>query len=181
VAVWENDGQGTLTEHVVDREKESHLGAQAVDIDGDGDLDIVSIAWDDYTKIHLWRNDAVTSAPTPTSTPIIRIRTVSSGENGMMPELRVPKIFTDTKSRRIVVTYASPELRVYIDDMQDGRIIPLAPGITMLRTMFYFLPAQPWSIPLRELNIRIYEAIYFAILLLPSGIVLILGTFTTKA
>jgi hypothetical protein len=24
-----------------------------------GDLDIVSIAWDDYRFLHLWRNDAV--------------------------------------------------------------------------------------------------------------------------
>jgi len=25
---------------------------------GDGDLEIVSIAWDDYRYLHLWRNDA---------------------------------------------------------------------------------------------------------------------------
>jgi hypothetical protein len=55
--VFENDGKGNFTEHIVDRGKESHLGARVADMDGDGDLDIVSAAWDDYRYLHLWRND----------------------------------------------------------------------------------------------------------------------------
>ncbi len=58
LAVWENDGNGNFTEHVVSSGKESHLGAQVSDLDGDDDLDIVSIAWDDFQYLHLWRNDA---------------------------------------------------------------------------------------------------------------------------
>jgi hypothetical protein len=57
--IWENDGRGHFTPRIVDREKESHLGAQLVDLDADGDLDIVSIAWRDYQYLHLWRNDAL--------------------------------------------------------------------------------------------------------------------------
>lgn len=57
--VWENDGKGNFTEHIVDEGKESHLGAQVFDMDNDGDLDILSIAWDSYRYLHLWRNDAV--------------------------------------------------------------------------------------------------------------------------
>jgi hypothetical protein len=56
--VWENDGTGHFTRCVIDREKESHLGSRTVDLDRDGDLDIVSIAWRDYQYLHLWRNDA---------------------------------------------------------------------------------------------------------------------------
>ncbi len=56
--VLENDGKGLFTEHVIDHGKESHLGTLLFDMDGDGDLDIVSIAWDDYRFLHLWRNDA---------------------------------------------------------------------------------------------------------------------------
>jgi len=56
--IWVNDGKGNFTEKVIDRGKESHLGARVVDLDRDGDLDIVSIAWRDYQYLHLWRNDA---------------------------------------------------------------------------------------------------------------------------
>ena len=54
-----NDGQGGFTEHALDEGKESHLGTQAADLDGDGDLDLVSIGWDQEQFLHLWRNDAV--------------------------------------------------------------------------------------------------------------------------
>jgi len=57
--VFENDGGGNFTEHLADRGKESHLGSIVADMDNDGDLDIVSAAWDNYKYLHLWRNDAV--------------------------------------------------------------------------------------------------------------------------
>jgi len=59
VIVFENDGTGQFTPHTVDEGKESHLGAQLCDLDGDGDLDIVSIAWREPQYVHLWRNNAV--------------------------------------------------------------------------------------------------------------------------
>ena len=59
VVIWENDGMGGFSSHVVDQGKESHLGARIADMDGDDDLDILSICWDDYPFLHLWRNNAV--------------------------------------------------------------------------------------------------------------------------
>ena len=61
VQIWENDGDADFTKHVVDRGKESHLGTRTADLDGDGDRDIVSIAWVDYQNLHVWRNDAIRS------------------------------------------------------------------------------------------------------------------------
>ena len=31
----------------------------SADIDGDGDLDIISIGWREYRYLHIWRNDAI--------------------------------------------------------------------------------------------------------------------------
>lgn len=57
--IFENDGKGNFTEHIAYRGKESHLGALVADMDNDGDLDIVSAAWDNYKYLHFWRNDAI--------------------------------------------------------------------------------------------------------------------------
>lgn len=57
--IFENEGRGNFSEHLADRGKESHLGAIVADMDNDGDLDIVSAAWDYYKYLHLWRNDAI--------------------------------------------------------------------------------------------------------------------------
>ena len=57
--VLENDGKGRFTQHVIDHGKESHLGTLLFDLDGDGDLDNLSIAWDEYRFLHLWRNNAL--------------------------------------------------------------------------------------------------------------------------
>jgi hypothetical protein len=57
--VWENDGKGNFSLHILDKGKESHAGARLADLDRDGDLDIVSIAWNDFEYLHVWRNDAI--------------------------------------------------------------------------------------------------------------------------
>ncbi|MBD3290294.1 hypothetical protein GF337_15930 [candidate division KSB1 bacterium] len=57
--IWENDGRARFTEHLLDQGKESHLGSQVADMDGDGDFDIVSTGWAQYKHVHLWRNNAI--------------------------------------------------------------------------------------------------------------------------
>jgi hypothetical protein len=57
--LFENDGKGNFTMLSPDKGHESHLGTRLVDLDSDGDPDIVSIAWDNYKFLHIWRNDAI--------------------------------------------------------------------------------------------------------------------------
>ena len=59
VSIWENKSNGSQwTEHQVDSGKESHGGTKVIDLDNDGDLDIVSIAYDAPQDLHIWRNNA---------------------------------------------------------------------------------------------------------------------------
>jgi hypothetical protein len=58
--IWENvNNASSWVKHIISSGKENHLGAQLADLDNDGDLDIIGIAWDEYQYLHLWRNDAV--------------------------------------------------------------------------------------------------------------------------
>jgi hypothetical protein len=58
LVIYENAGGGkSWKEHVISQGKESHKGANAVDLDGDGDLDLVSIAYFGFKDLHIWRND----------------------------------------------------------------------------------------------------------------------------
>ena len=63
LVLYENiEGGKSWKEHVIDQGKESHKGAQTVDLDGDGDLDIVSIAYFGFKDLHIWRNDNVSTS-----------------------------------------------------------------------------------------------------------------------
>jgi hypothetical protein len=63
-----------FTERVISTGKESHLGARLVDLDGDGDQDIISIAFDSPQFIHLWRNDnSIFTAPDTTPPQIFAV------------------------------------------------------------------------------------------------------------
>jgi hypothetical protein len=66
LSILANNGQGEFEENIISIGIESHLGARTVDIDGDSDLDIVSIAWDDFGKIHLWVNQTEMLPPAKT-------------------------------------------------------------------------------------------------------------------
>jgi len=72
-AVWQNSGTGVFVEHLVGSGKEAHLGARVVDIDQDGDDDLVSIAYDAPQFIHLYRNDSTlgTTTTPDTTAPVI--------------------------------------------------------------------------------------------------------------
>lgn len=58
---------------------------------------------------------------------VIRLRTVSNGENGHRPEISVPSVFTDTRPRHITVAYSAPLLRVTVDN--ELFALSLGPGL----------------------------------------------------
>lgn len=57
--VWANNGSGTQwTKHQISSGHENHGGTRVIDLDNDGDLDVVSIAYDAPQDLHIYRNDA---------------------------------------------------------------------------------------------------------------------------
>lgn len=61
--IWQNDGKGKFKAFQVDKGKESHLGARVYDLNNDGAPEIVSIGWDKYKFLHVWRNDGLSAPP----------------------------------------------------------------------------------------------------------------------
>ncbi len=67
VLVFENRG-GTWTEHRIDTGHEHHDGTQLVDIENDGDLDILSIGWTHDDVLLYERVNCAPAGPTPEPT-----------------------------------------------------------------------------------------------------------------
>ncbi len=84
VIIYENAGNGaSWIAHVVDSLKESHNGTRLFDLDDDGDLDIVSIAYVDFQKMHVWKNNSSGAAPLP-AVPVLQ--TPANGSAGIVPQ-----------------------------------------------------------------------------------------------
>lgn len=57
VLVYLNNSKGSFAEHIICKGVEMHLGCKLVDMDGDGDLDIIGAAWDHTGLLTVIRND----------------------------------------------------------------------------------------------------------------------------
>jgi hypothetical protein len=64
LVIFENTDSagGAWAEHVIYAGDEHHDGAQLVDIDNDGDLDVISIGWS-HSRVVLYENKAIDSTP----------------------------------------------------------------------------------------------------------------------
>ena len=111
--IFENDGRGQFTMHVIDTGKEMHLGARLADLDQDGDFEIVGVPWDDYPLLHLWRNDA-RSHPKPVKwqhkTTHLDLRTIERPDVGFQASAIVFDIDKDNVDDIIVAGWGHPSM-----------------------------------------------------------------------
>jgi hypothetical protein len=94
ISVFASDGTGSFVEFPVGTGEENHLGAKLIDLDGDGDLDLAGIAYDDFTRLHVWRNDS------PGGTPTVA-RPVISPNGGVFDEPLLATISCNTVDAEI--------------------------------------------------------------------------------
>ena len=85
--LWLNDGKGHFTPHEIARGLESHLGSRLHDLDGDDDLDLISIAWDDASLLWIARNDSISRAPLTAAAPNLA-QSRSDSASGPLQTLR---------------------------------------------------------------------------------------------
>lgn len=67
IFAYENTGAG-FQRYLIDSGNEHHDGAQLVDIDNDGDMDVISIGWT-HNRVMVYEQVGCPSAPQPTDTP----------------------------------------------------------------------------------------------------------------
>lgn len=102
---------------------------------------------------------------------VFRLRTPTTGMNGMKPEIRVPDVFLGDGPRRIAVEYAPPKLRIFVDTPANLSEVALAPGIAFIR---YLIPNSGWHLSLRRADLTAYRIVFYAFVFIPLLIIVLL-------
>ncbi|MBD2663488.1 hypothetical protein B6N60_03381 [Richelia sinica FACHB-800] len=68
----------------------------------------------------------------------IRLRTPLLGENGANLRLSIPKVFTDKRPHKIVITYQRAQFKVYIDNLNKSYSLNLLNLIPPNQKLFYY-------------------------------------------
>jgi VanZ family protein len=108
---------------------------------------------------------------------IIRLRTPSSGTNGVYPELRLPTVFTDQRPRQVVVSYNGVDLVAFIDGVRAEQTLRLTPELAMVTTL---LPPElrdrfgPRLIYANNSALLIYKLLYYLLVFVPAGLLVTL-------
>lgn len=101
----------------------------------------------------------------------IRLRTPLTGENGLWPELIIPKVFQDTNPHRMIIAYNGVDLAVYIDHPEQRYTFTYAPEVMLFR---YLLPVDDWKIRLTAQNPIIFKVLFYSLIFTPIVFILTL-------
>jgi hypothetical protein len=140
--VLENAGSGIWTQRLVYQGDEHHDGTQLVDIDGDGDLDIISIGWF-HNRVVLYENLALSGGdPSSDLTPpsLLWARSTDASTGRIVARFSEP---VDPVTANTALNYRlTPSAAVTAATLQpDGRTVHLLAG-AMINGATYALDSQ---------------------------------------
>lgn len=105
---------------------------------------------------------------------IVRLRTRFGGENGANPELMIPNVFADAKTRHIIAVYDGRYFRLYIDKASQSHSLEMIEVALMnpaivVRSLFSLPLSHRFLLNLDSMNTAAYKILFFAFIFLPMG------------
>ena len=101
---------------------------------------------------------------------VFRLRTQLTGQNGVMPELIVPDVFSTHARRHLVITYNGLDLLAYVDGARSSHAIRFGLGTAAFAPLFGQNPRAFY----------VYCILYYAIAFLPAGMLMSLAGKTFR-
>lgn len=105
---------------------------------------------------------------------VIRLRNSITGNNGSRPQIAIPHVFSDSKFKKIIVTYDGTKLSTYINRSERRFNLQFTAAATVL-WQFLYLPYLPtvtsWTIPANSLGLNLGNFIYACLFLVPLTLI----------
>lgn len=99
---------------------------------------------------------------------IFRLRTPLTGDNGVVPELRVSDILIDNEPHSVIVSYEGSRISLYFDSVDNSHLLNLNPRVLS----FSRLNTAQLAYDLLK-----YKGIYYAMICVPLGVFIALLTY----
>ena len=100
---------------------------------------------------------------------VIWFRTVLSGREAAAPYLQIPRLFTTTATRHLLLTFDGAELAVFVDGKRQPHPMVLNAGVGFFARLFALERTH-----VKSRNLRGYGVLYYTLIFLPLGLLLAL-------
>jgi glycopeptide antibiotics resistance protein len=101
---------------------------------------------------------------------VFRLRTPTTGKNGVFPVLIVPDVFATTSLHNFVITYDGSTLLLYVDEVRNSHSLELNPGVILFCSL---IRLSTYSM----VGYKAMHYVYYALIFIPLGILI---THTVK-
>ena len=100
---------------------------------------------------------------------IVRFRYPIEGHHAIKPEIIVQDIFNDDLMHRIIITYDSVTLRIFVDGLERSYSVSITPELLFFH---WLIGSQTWKLTIDQLDILGYVISFYVIIFVPAGLLL---------